>query len=241
MSPPHSSPESFPEHDHKHTLVQPADLRKRILMVVIRLHAEHVRGSSASSTGAAIAAAYAQEHLKEDHHTEQTIQSMEGKHFPLAFSFRHHTLPHFTKDDFHRCEFFFYAMAGCQGLIHGEDGTNSPRRSREPQTDPSAPRYLPVNLQRMVRNAMPIFYIDGRKPVVDPASVVDSFGGRGSSVVVDTNASDRSRRTSSSSAELRSEKDQALKTENVHFKTSVEGVDFKRTCSVNCGEIFHVR
>ncbi|KAH9891211.1 beta and beta-prime subunits of DNA dependent RNA-polymerase [Cubamyces lactineus] len=44
-----------------------------------------------------------------------------------------------------------------------------------PRTDPSAPRYLPVNLQRIVQNAMQIFHIDRRKPSdLDPAYIVDS-------------------------------------------------------------------
>jgi DNA-directed RNA polymerase II subunit RPB1 len=58
-------------------------------------------------------------------------QSVEGKRIP--FSFRHQTLPHFAKDDYSpeargfvensyphgltTQEFFFHAMAGCEGLI----------------------------------------------------------------------------------------------------------------------------
>ncbi|KAL5485543.1 RPO21_3 [Sanghuangporus weigelae] len=58
-------------------------------------------------------------------------QSMEGKR--ILFGFRHRTLPHFMKDDFSPeawsfiensylrgltlQEFFFHAMAGCEGLI----------------------------------------------------------------------------------------------------------------------------
>lgn len=41
--------------------------------------------------------------------------------------------------------------------------------------DPSVNRYLPVNLQRIVQNAMQIFHIDRRKPSdLEPAHIVDS-------------------------------------------------------------------
>ncbi|PIL22893.1 hypothetical protein GSI_15589 [Ganoderma sinense ZZ0214-1] len=44
-----------------------------------------------------------------------------------------------------------------------------------PRTDPGAPRYLPVNLQRIVQNAMQIFHIDRRKPSdLEPAYIIDS-------------------------------------------------------------------
>ena len=44
-----------------------------------------------------------------------------------------------------------------------------------PRTDPDAPRYLPVNLQRIVQNAMQIFHIDKRKPSdLEPAYIIDS-------------------------------------------------------------------
>lgn len=41
--------------------------------------------------------------------------------------------------------------------------------------DPSIPHYLPVNLQRIVQNAIQIFHIDRRKPSdLDPAYIIDS-------------------------------------------------------------------
>ncbi|KAI0063081.1 beta and beta-prime subunits of DNA dependent RNA-polymerase [Artomyces pyxidatus] len=44
-----------------------------------------------------------------------------------------------------------------------------------PRTDPSSPHYLPVNLQRIVQNAMQIFHIDRRKPSdLDPAYIIDA-------------------------------------------------------------------
>ncbi|KII94419.1 hypothetical protein PLICRDRAFT_36689 [Plicaturopsis crispa FD-325 SS-3] len=44
-----------------------------------------------------------------------------------------------------------------------------------PRTDPSSPHYLPVNLQRIVQNAMQIFHIDRRKPSdLEPAYIVDA-------------------------------------------------------------------
>ena len=44
-----------------------------------------------------------------------------------------------------------------------------------PQTDPAAARYLPVNLQRIVQNALQIFHIDRRKPSdLEPAYIIDS-------------------------------------------------------------------
>ncbi|KAI0042209.1 beta and beta-prime subunits of DNA dependent RNA-polymerase [Auriscalpium vulgare] len=44
-----------------------------------------------------------------------------------------------------------------------------------PRTDPSNPHYLPVNLQRIVQNAMQIFHIDRRKPSdLEPAYIVDA-------------------------------------------------------------------
>jgi len=94
---------------------------------------------------------YAQKNLKEDNNVKQMVvagskgsfinisqmlvcvgqQSVEGQRIP--FSFRHRSLPHFTKDDFSLevrgfvensylwgltpQEFFFHAMAGREGLI----------------------------------------------------------------------------------------------------------------------------
>lgn len=44
-----------------------------------------------------------------------------------------------------------------------------------PRQDPSVNRYLPVNLQRIVQNAMQIFHIDRRKPSdLEPTYIVDS-------------------------------------------------------------------
>ncbi|KAI0757559.1 beta and beta-prime subunits of DNA dependent RNA-polymerase [Daedaleopsis nitida] len=44
-----------------------------------------------------------------------------------------------------------------------------------PRTDPAAARYLPVNLQRIVQNAMQIFHIDRRKPSdLEPAYIVNA-------------------------------------------------------------------
>ncbi|THG98988.1 hypothetical protein EW026_g3272 [Hermanssonia centrifuga] len=44
-----------------------------------------------------------------------------------------------------------------------------------PRTDPTSPRYLPVNLQRIVQNAMQIFHIDRRKPSdLEPAYIIES-------------------------------------------------------------------
>ena len=44
-----------------------------------------------------------------------------------------------------------------------------------PRTDPSAPRYLPVNLHRIVQNAIQIFHIDRRKPSdLEPAYIIDA-------------------------------------------------------------------
>ncbi|KIP04024.1 hypothetical protein PHLGIDRAFT_76648 [Phlebiopsis gigantea 11061_1 CR5-6] len=45
-----------------------------------------------------------------------------------------------------------------------------------PRTDPSAARYLPVNLARIVHNAKQIFHIDRRKPSdLSPAYIIDSI------------------------------------------------------------------
>lgn len=44
-----------------------------------------------------------------------------------------------------------------------------------PRHDPVAPHYLPVNLQRIVQNAIQIFHIDRRQPSdLDPAYIVDA-------------------------------------------------------------------
>ncbi|KAI0809109.1 beta and beta-prime subunits of DNA dependent RNA-polymerase [Irpex lacteus] len=44
-----------------------------------------------------------------------------------------------------------------------------------PNSDPTTPRYLPVNLQRIVQNAVQIFHIDKRKPSdLEPAYIIDS-------------------------------------------------------------------
>lgn len=44
-----------------------------------------------------------------------------------------------------------------------------------PRQDPANARYLPVNLQRIVQNAVQIFHIDRRKPSdLEPASIIDS-------------------------------------------------------------------
>ncbi|KDQ53026.1 hypothetical protein JAAARDRAFT_197811 [Jaapia argillacea MUCL 33604] len=44
-----------------------------------------------------------------------------------------------------------------------------------PRQDPNNPRYLPVNLQRIVQNAMQIFHIDRRKPSdLEPSYIVDA-------------------------------------------------------------------
>ena len=44
-----------------------------------------------------------------------------------------------------------------------------------PRSDPSNPHYLPVNLQRIVQNALQIFHIDRRKPSdLEPAYIIDS-------------------------------------------------------------------
>ncbi|KAI0344206.1 beta and beta-prime subunits of DNA dependent RNA-polymerase [Trametopsis cervina] len=44
-----------------------------------------------------------------------------------------------------------------------------------PRSDPVTPRYLPVNLQRIVQNAVQIFHIDRRKPSdLEPAYIIDS-------------------------------------------------------------------
>ncbi|KAA1468311.1 beta and beta-prime subunits of DNA dependent RNA-polymerase [Dentipellis sp. KUC8613] len=44
-----------------------------------------------------------------------------------------------------------------------------------PRQDPSIPHYLPVNLQRIVQNAVQIFHIDRRKPSdLEPAYIVDA-------------------------------------------------------------------
>ena len=44
-----------------------------------------------------------------------------------------------------------------------------------PQQDPTIPHYLPVNLQRIVQNAMQIFHIDRRKPSdLEPAYIIEA-------------------------------------------------------------------
>jgi DNA-directed RNA polymerase II subunit RPB1 len=44
-----------------------------------------------------------------------------------------------------------------------------------PRSDPANPRYLPVNLQRVVQNAIQIFHIDRRKPSdLEPAYIIDA-------------------------------------------------------------------
>ena len=44
-----------------------------------------------------------------------------------------------------------------------------------PRTPPNIPHYLPVNLQRVVQNAMQIFHIDRRKPSdLDPVYIIDA-------------------------------------------------------------------
>ncbi|KAI0791691.1 beta and beta-prime subunits of DNA dependent RNA-polymerase [Abortiporus biennis] len=44
-----------------------------------------------------------------------------------------------------------------------------------PRQDPTTPRYLPVNLQRIIQNAVQIFHIDRRKPSdLEPAYIIDS-------------------------------------------------------------------
>ncbi|KAF7797788.1 hypothetical protein EIP86_008990 [Pleurotus ostreatoroseus] len=49
------------------------------------------------------------------------------------------------------------------------------RKTIFPRTDPTAPRYLPVNLQRIVQNAIQIFHIDRRKPSdLEPSYIIDS-------------------------------------------------------------------
>ncbi|KAF7974929.1 hypothetical protein HWV62_10969 [Athelia sp. TMB] len=45
-----------------------------------------------------------------------------------------------------------------------------------PRADPSNPHYLPVNLHRIVQNAMQIFHIDRRKPSdLEPAYIIDTL------------------------------------------------------------------
>lgn len=45
-----------------------------------------------------------------------------------------------------------------------------------PRSDPSNPHYLPVNLHRIVQNAMQIFHIDRRKPSdLEPAYIIDTL------------------------------------------------------------------
>ncbi|CAL1696999.1 unnamed protein product [Somion occarium] len=45
-----------------------------------------------------------------------------------------------------------------------------------PRQDPTMPRYLPVNLQRIVQNAIQIFHIDRRKPSdLEPAYIIDTL------------------------------------------------------------------
>ncbi|EIN13283.1 beta and beta-prime subunits of DNA dependent RNA-polymerase [Punctularia strigosozonata HHB-11173 SS5] len=47
-----------------------------------------------------------------------------------------------------------------------------------PNQDPSRPTYLPVNLQRIVQNAVQIFHIDRRKPSdLEPAYLIDAVRG----------------------------------------------------------------
>ncbi|KAJ3531878.1 hypothetical protein NM688_g7508 [Phlebia brevispora] len=49
------------------------------------------------------------------------------------------------------------------------------RRSIFPRTDPTAPHYLPVNIQRIVQNAVQIFHINRRKSSdLGPAYIIDS-------------------------------------------------------------------
>src|SRR5882724_9889339 len=44
-----------------------------------------------------------------------------------------------------------------------------------PRTDPSKSHYLPVNLHRIVQNAIQIFHIDQRKPGdLEPAYIIDA-------------------------------------------------------------------
>jgi DNA-directed RNA polymerase II subunit RPB1 len=44
-----------------------------------------------------------------------------------------------------------------------------------PRTDPSKSHYLPVNLHRIVQNAIQIFHIDRRKPSdLEPAYVINA-------------------------------------------------------------------
>jgi DNA-directed RNA polymerase II subunit RPB1 len=48
-----------------------------------------------------------------------------------------------------------------------------------PRSDPGQPHYLPVNLQRIVQNAIQIFRIDCRKPSdLEPAYIIDGLASR---------------------------------------------------------------
>ncbi|KAF9544636.1 beta and beta-prime subunits of DNA dependent RNA-polymerase, partial [Agrocybe pediades] len=54
-----------------------------------------------------------------------------------------------------------------------------------PRTSTNQPHYLPVNLHRIVQNAIQIFHIDRRKPSdLDPAHIIDSVHELGSRLIV---------------------------------------------------------
>ncbi|KAL0955363.1 hypothetical protein HGRIS_001611 [Hohenbuehelia grisea] len=54
-----------------------------------------------------------------------------------------------------------------------------------PRSDPGAPHYLPVNLQRIVQNAVQIFHIDRRKPSdLDPSYIIDEVRKLGKRLIV---------------------------------------------------------
>ncbi|KAL0945704.1 hypothetical protein HGRIS_014853 [Hohenbuehelia grisea] len=54
-----------------------------------------------------------------------------------------------------------------------------------PRSDPGAPHYLPVNLQRIVQNAVQIFHIDRRKPSdLDPSYIIDEVKKLGKRLIV---------------------------------------------------------
>ena len=85
------------------------------------------------------------------------------------------TLPHFTKDDFSQ---------EARGFVVVEDhhllGTFV-----FPRLPTTMPHYLPVNLQRIVQNAIQIFHIDRRKPSdLEPTYIVDSGHELGKRLIV---------------------------------------------------------
>jgi hypothetical protein len=95
-------------------------------------------------------------------------QSVEGRRIP--FGFRHRSLPHFTEDDFSPEARGFVEKSYLRGLTLQEFFHAIFARS-----DPDNLHYLPVNLQRIVQNALSIFPIDRQKPSdLEPAYIIDS-------------------------------------------------------------------